>query len=231
MAILQSNYIPWKGYFDLIAAVDEFVIYDDMQYTRRDWRNRNKIKTSAGLQWLTVPVMVKGKFLQTIKKTNIDGTNWAEIHWKTIKQNYCKAPFFDEIGAWLSPCYLKENHTSLSALNRSLIEKICNYLGIQTLIRDSSEFNFEGDRTGKLLSIVKAVGASSYVSGPSAKDYLDTVTFNVEGIAVDWFDYSGYPIYPQAWGEFVHQVSIIDLLFNCGPNAGQYMKYCYEKKH
>lgn len=230
VAILQSNYLPWKGYFDLIAAVDEFVIYDDMQYTRRDWRNRNQIKTPAGLQWLTVPVMVKGKFLQSIKKTSIDGTTWANTHWKTIQQNYCKAPFFDDISSWLSPCYLKENHASLSALNRSLIEKVCNYLGIRTMIRDSSEFKLEGDKSSKLLNIVKALGANNYVSGPSAKDYLETAIFNSEGVNVDWFDYSGYPIYPQPWGEFIHQVSVIDLLFNCGPNAGQYMKYRHEKK-
>lgn len=229
VAIVQSNYIPWKGYFDLIAAVDEFVIYDDMQYTRRDWRNRNQIKTPSGLQWLTVPVLVKGKFLQTIRETQIDGAAWAATHWKTISQNYCKTPYFDDISSWLSPCYLEEKHTSLSELNRSLIDKICSYLGIRTLIRNSSEFELQGDRSGKLLGIVKALGADHYVSGPSAREYLDTAVFNANGVTVDWFDYSGYPSYPQAWGDFSHHVSIIDLLFNCGPNSGQYMRHCHEQ--
>jgi hypothetical protein len=94
-AIVQSNYIPWKGYFDLIAAVDEFILYDDMQYTRRDWRNRNQIKTPQGLQWLTVPVVVKGLYYQKIRETEIDGTVWATSHWKSLVANYKRAPHFE----------------------------------------------------------------------------------------------------------------------------------------
>ena len=130
VAILQSNYIPWKGYFDMIAAVDEFILYDDMQYTRRDWRNRNQIKTPQGVQWLTVPVQVKGKYDQKIKDTLIDGPDWAAAHWKTLVQNYRRAPHFDEITQWLEPLYLSESYTNISQLNRRFIEVICNYLGI-----------------------------------------------------------------------------------------------------
>src|ERR1700754_2429408 len=97
VAIVQSNYIPWKGYFDLIAAVDEFILYDDMQYTRRDWRNRNQIKTPLGVQWMTVPVQVKGKYYQKIKDTEIDGIDWAEAHWRLLAQNYRRAAHFNEI--------------------------------------------------------------------------------------------------------------------------------------
>jgi len=106
IAISQSNYIPWKGYFDMIAAVDEFILYDDMQYTRRDWRNRNQIKTPQGVHWLTVPVLVKGKYYQKIKDTQIDGADWALVHWKSLIQNYRATPHFNDIAAWLEPLYL-----------------------------------------------------------------------------------------------------------------------------
>jgi hypothetical protein len=225
VAIIQSNYIPWKGYFDLIAAVDVFVIYDDMQFTRRDWRNRNQIKTPTGLQWLTVPVLVKGKYLQRINETRIDGTDWAKAHWKTITHNYSKTPFFKEISDWLAPFYLEGQYSNLSALNSTLIKEICSYLNIKTVIRDSNEFRLEGDKSGKLLKIAKTLEADRYLTGPSAQAYLDTSIFEQSGITVDWFDYSNYRIYPQAWGDFTHHVSVIDLLFNCGPNARQFMKY------
>src|SRR5438445_12879187 len=122
IAIVQSNYIPWKGYFDMIAAVDEFILYDDMQYTRRDWRNRNQIKTPQGVQWLTVPVLAKGKYHQKIKDTEIDGAAWAADHWKALVQNYRRAPCFQEISAWLEPLYLGESYVMLSQLNRRFIE-------------------------------------------------------------------------------------------------------------
>src|SRR5438477_2176814 len=129
VAIVQSNYIPWKGYFDKIAAVDEFILYDDMQYTRRDWRNRNQIKTPQGQQWLTIPVKVKGKYHQSIRETEIDGTDWKEAHWKAIVQNYRRAPHFEEIAGLLEPFYRQCQHTHLSTLNRALIELVCEYLG------------------------------------------------------------------------------------------------------
>jgi hypothetical protein len=225
VAIVQSNYIPWKGYFDLIAAVDEFVIYDDMQYTRRDWRNRNQIKTPSGPQWLTVPVMVKGRYYQSIRETQIDRTAWAKKHWRAMIQNYGQAPFFAEISSWLAPIYMQGQHTHLSTLNQCLIQKICDYLGIATVIRNSAEFSLKGDRSEKLLGIARALEATCYKSGPSAKAYLDTTIFELAGITVEWFDYSGYPTYPQQWGPFEHHVSIVDLLFQCGPSASKYMKY------
>ena len=117
VAIVQSNYIPWKGYFDMIAAVDEFILFDDMQYTRRDWRNRNQIKTPQGQQWLTVPVKVKGKYLQTIRETELDGADWVEAHWKAIAQNYRRAPHFEEVAALFEPLYRHCPHTHLSPLN------------------------------------------------------------------------------------------------------------------
>lgn len=225
VAIVQSNYIPWKGYFDMIAAVDEFILYDDMQYTRRDWRNRNKIKTPNGLQWLTVPVLVKGKYHQKIRETKIDGTAWAAAHWRNLSQNYRRAPHFAEIAGWLEPLYLEEVYTDISQLNRRFIEAICRYLGIDTLISNSWDYVLREGKTERLADLCAQAGGSEYISGPAARDYIEEQVFADYGIKLTWFDYSGYPEYPQLWGDFEHGVTTLDLLFNCGKRAKEYMRY------
>lgn len=225
VAIVQSNYIPWKGYFDMIAAVDEFILYDDMQYTRRDWRNRNRIKTPNGLQWLTVPVRVKGKYHQKIKETEIDGSDWAEAHWKSLTLNYRKAPHFHEVATRLEDVYLSESYTHLSQLNRRLIEAVCGFLDIITVIRNSWDYTLVDGKTARLADLCAQVGGTEYFSGPAAKDYIDEGVFADRGIGLTWFDYSGYPEYPQLWGAFVHEVTILDLLFNCGKDAKRYMRH------
>lgn len=224
VAIVQSNYIPWKGYFDLIAAVDEFILYDDMQFTRRDWRNRNLIKTPQGLKWLTVPVQVKGKYTQAIRETEIQESDWAEVHWKTLCVNYARADHYREITALLEPLY-REPPNTISALNRRFIETICSYLGIATELRNSWDYTLVEGKSERLADLCRKAGATTYVSGPAAKNYLDESAFAALGIAVEWFDYDGYPLYPQLWGEFSHGVSIVDLLFNCGADAPRAMKY------
>ncbi|WP_448102262.1 WbqC family protein [Luteibacter jiangsuensis] len=225
VAILQSNYIPWKGYFDMIAAVDEFILYDDMQYTRRDWRNRNQIKTPQGVQWLTVPVIVKGKYYQKIRDTKIDGSAWATAHWKALAQNYRRASHFSEIASWLEPLYLEQDFTHISELNRRFIEAICSYLKIETVITSSCEYTLVEGRTERLADLCVQAGASEYISGPAARDYVDEGIFSALDIKLTWFDYTGYRAYSQLWGEFVHSVSILDLLFNCGQDAPRYMRY------
>lgn len=225
VAILQSNYIPWKGYFDLIAAVDEFILYDDMQYTRRDWRNRNQIKTPQSVQWLTIPVQVKGKYYQSIRETEIDGTVWARDHWKTLSQNYRRAPFFSEIAAWLEPLYLAEPQAHLSQSNRRFIEAVCSYLEIKTIISNSWDYPLSEGKSERLADLCAAAGGNEYISGPAAKSYIDESVFRERGIRLSWFDYEGYPEYPQLWGDFTHGVSILDLLFNCGKDAHLYMRY------
>lgn len=225
VAILQSNYIPWKGYFDLIAAVDEFILYDDMQYTRRDWRNRNQIKTPQGVQWLTVPVLVKGKYHQKIKDTEIDGISWAIDHWKALKQNYRRAPYFQEMATWLEPLYLAETYTNLSQLNRRFLEAVCKYLGIKTLITSSSDYSMIEGKTERLADLCAQVGGTEYISGPAAKDYIEENVFRNLNIKLTWFDYAGYPEYPQLWGAFTHGVTILDLLFNNGQNSRDYMRH------
>lgn len=224
VAIVQSNYIPWKGYFDMIAAVDEFILFDDMQYTRRDWRNRNQIKTPQGLQWLTVPVRVKGKYYQKIQDTEIDGSDWLDLHWRTLSQNYRRAAHYDEVADIFKPYYLESSYLYLSDLNRAFIEAVCNYLGIETKISTSSEYRSVEGKTERLAGICAQAGGFEYISGPAAKEYIDPEIFDQAGIKLTWFDYGGYPEYPQLWGEFQHAVTILDLLFNCGKDSPKYMK-------
>lgn len=131
--ISQSNYIPWKGFFDTLASSDIYVLYDDMQYTRRDWRNRNRIKTSNGLKWLTIPVEVKGKYHQKIKDTRISDPLWNEKHWDILHQNYRNAPCYNEVSDWLKPLYLNCKHQFLSEINYHFIREINDYLGIETV--------------------------------------------------------------------------------------------------
>ena len=230
IAIVQSNYIPWKGYFDMIASVDEFILYDDMQYTRRDWRNRNQIKTPQGVQWLTVPVKVKGKYDQKIKDTEIDDSSWVSAHWKSLAQNYQRAPHFKVISDWLEPLYFYESYVSISQLNRRFIETICSYLGIKTVISNSWDYTLHEGKTERLADLCSQAGGLEYVSGPAAKNYIEESVFTTRGIKLNWFDYSGYPEYPQLWGEFTHGVTILDLLFNCGKESTRYMRFIEENR-
>ena len=223
VAILQSNYIPWKGYFDMIASVDEFVFYDEVQFTKNDWRNRNKIKTPNGLNWLSIPV--GSNISRRICDVEILQQNWKRKHWRSIEVSYAKAPYFKEISELIKPLYTDNQLTNLSEINTALIKAICAYLGINTQFKDSQDFDLPEGKTKKLVSLCQALNASTYISGPAAKDYLEVSLFNEVNIDVSWFDYAGYSEYPQLWGDFEHGVSILDLLFNCGPNSPQYMKY------
>ena len=223
VAILQSNYIPWKGYFDMIAAVDEFILYDDVQFTKNDWRNRNKIKTPKGLQWLSIPV---GQDIgRRIRDVELPDSRWQEKHWKTLEANYGRAAHFAEVAAVFEPLYRGVRHSHLSALNRALIEAVCGYLGIRTQISNSWDYRLAEHRIDRLVELCLQAGAAEYVTGPSARNYLDEAAFAGRGIKVSWFDYTGYSEYPQLWGGFSHEVTILDLLFNCGRDAVRYMRF------
>ncbi|HKW08044.1 MAG TPA: WbqC family protein [Candidatus Dormibacteraeota bacterium] len=224
VAIIQSNYIPWKGYFDIINSVDEFILYDDRQFTRRDWRNRNLIKTSEGLRWLTIPVQVKGKFEQAIEETMIDDSSWAEKHWKTIAQTYARAPHFRAFEASVEKLYAGADSKRLSDVNRRFIEGICQVLGIETEIKWSSDYGASGDRTARLVDLCEKAGAREYLSGPAARAYIENDLFVAGGIDLIYMDYSGYPEYPQLYGKFEHGVSVLDLIFNAGADAPRFMK-------
>ncbi len=222
VAIIQSNYIPWKGYFDIIHDVDIFVFLDDVQYTVRDWRNRNLIKTPFGLKWLTIPVGSERE--RKIYEVEIRDENWAENHWATIMRFYSKAKFFKEYRDFFEEIYTKKKWNNLSFLNQYLIKEISTkFLGIQTKFYDSREIPSEGAKQQKLISILKKLNATTYISGPSAKNYIDISDFQKEGIEVFYKNYEGYPEYPQLFGKFEHTVSIIDILFNVGPDAPYYI--------
>ena len=224
VAILQSNYIPWKGYFDMIAAVDEFILYDEVQYTKNDWRNRNQIKTPQGVQWITVPVRQNGEFGQMIRDAEIDGDKWRSVHWKSLNANYRRSKKFAEVAPLIEPLYQNSYHT-ISELNRAFINAICAYLGITTKISNSWDYQLIAGKTERLSNLCQQAGATEYISGPAAKDYIEEIYFNDAGINLTWFKYSGYPEYPQQWGDFAHGVSILDLLFNCGKDSPQFMRY------
>jgi hypothetical protein len=211
VAILQPNYIPWRGYFDFFKQSDVFVVYDDVQYTKNDWRNRNYIKTPDGVQWLTIPIENKERMHTLIKDVKIINNGWQERHLKAIELNYKDAPYFGEMYDIMKESFYEEN---LVKINQSIITKILDYFGMRCKIYYSSEIGYlDFDPTERLVAICKHFGATEYLTGESAKDYLDSNKFG--GIRVLWHRYKE-KVYPQLWGEFISRVSIVDLIMNCG---------------
>jgi hypothetical protein len=224
-AIVQSNYIPWKGYFDLINMVDEFILYDDVQYTKKDWRNRNKIKTINGLMWLTIPVKTRGKYHQKIKDTVIDYPMWNKKHWHSIASNLSKAKYFRTYKDIFEELYLGSCEKYLSQVNFKFLTAICDILGITTKISWSMDYHlYEKGKTERVIELCKQIGATIYISGPTAKPYTDEEKLQSEGIKLQYINYSRYSEYNQLFPPFEHQVSIIDLILNTGPDASKYMK-------
>jgi hypothetical protein len=222
VAILQSNYIPWKGYFDIISQVDEFVFHDDLQYTKGDWRNRNQIITSKGKEWLTIPCGTSEKRL--ICEVFLADHAWQKKHWQKIKDSYKKAHYFERYEDLFSEIYLARQWTNLSELNQYMIQLIAkDILGLDTVFDDSRKYNLQQAKSDRVLELVKKLGADIYLSGPAAKAYLDEEAFRQEGISVEWMAYSDYPVYPQFSSEFSHHVSVLDLIFHCGPDSKNYI--------
>jgi hypothetical protein len=213
IAILQSNYIPWRGYFDLINKVDVFVVYDEVQYTKNDWRNRNIIKTPNGPMWLTIPVR-QLNLEQKINETRVSLKNWNIKHWNSIKANYTKAPYFKRYEEQFKELYLGMDTEMLSEINLKFIRAINDILGIQTEIIDSISLNLNGNKNERLVDAVTKLNGTHYLSGPAAKDYLDTNLFEKNNIQVEWMDYSGYSDYKQLYNPFLKHVSVIDYIFN-----------------
>jgi hypothetical protein len=222
VSILQSNYIPWKGYFDLIAKSDVFVIYDEVQYTKNDWRNRNIILTPSGNNWLTIPVRVES-LNQKICDTKVASINWSRKHYNSIVSNYSKALFFKDYKGFLEELYC-ENSDFLSEINIKFIRAICDLLGIKTRIIDSRELDLIGNKSEKLLFACEKLNAATYLTGPAAMSYLDTALFKASGVDVKWMDYSNYPTYKQMYEPFNHNVSIIDLILNEGLKTNLFLR-------
>lgn len=224
VAIVQSSYVPWKGFFDLINSVDELILLDDVQFTRRDWRNRNRVKTPRGVAWLTIPVQVKGQYHQKICETRVVGPDWRQTHWKTLRTCYGRAGHFREYAGRIEELYDTCDYDRLSDINHHFITAICDILGINTKITWSMSREKPDDRVGRIVELCRQAEATEYLSGPSAASYLDQAHFDRLDIRVRWMDYSGYPEYPQLFPPFDHHVTILDLLFNTGPAATSYMK-------
>lgn len=200
------------------------MIYDDAQYTRRDWRNRNVIKTKQGLIWLTIPVEVKGKYNQKIRDVKVANKKWALKHLNFLKHNYGSAPYFKYYEELFEVSFLQCMKLEfLSDVNKLFITVINSILGVKTHITESPDYILEGGRCEKLISICSQANAKIYLSGPSAKNYIDEKAFSDAGIKIEWINYDSYPEYKQLYPPFEHNVSIIDLIFNHGEKATLFM--------
>lgn len=221
VVVLQPTYLPWMGYFGMIDLADIFVFYDDVQFSVQSWQQRNKIKTSQGWIWLTVPIV--RQFGSRINDTKINNsTNWNKKHWESIKQNYSKAPFFRKYTPIFEEVYGSE-WEYLADLNITLIKKMAEILGLETKFITSSELNIEGVKTERLLNTLKKIEANEYISGPGTKGYIEVNSFKENNIKLYWYEYQ-HPVYPQIRGEFIPYLSVIDLLFNTGDEAMRYIR-------
>jgi hypothetical protein len=218
---IQSSYIPWRGYFDLIRRSDVFVFHDDIQYTKQDWRNRNRIKTVAGLAWLSIPVR-SATTRGVIDEVEIDNEqDWGRKHWRSIETYYRNAPFFSLYAEFFEET-LTQRWDRLSNLNIYVISNICETLGIRTHFVNSRSLGLSGRKTDRLIQICRACAATRYLSGPSARNYIEAYKFAAVGVEVEYMVYD-YPPYPQQFGPFIEGASIVDLLFNCGPKSIEYI--------
>ena len=216
VAISQSNYLPWKGYFQLISKVDVFVFYDTVDFTKRDWRSRNKILGPNGFQWLTIPVgSNRGKSIQEVL---LPEGEWRKNHLETIRRNYSKSPYIEDVLKIVSSVYEDISIHTLSNFNQSLIRRISDYLGIKTIFRNASEFSQEGDRVERLISICDQLGATTYLSAPAAKDYIGD-EFEESGFMLQWMEYGPFEEYEQNVDTFSDYVSIIDTIAALGPDT------------
>jgi hypothetical protein len=218
VVVLQPGYLPWLGFFDQLRRSDVFVYYDDVQYDKHGWRNRNRIKTATGPLWLTVPVRHSGLGLPRIVDVEIDGrTPWARKHFQSIRQAYAAAPFLRKYAPELEDL-LQRKWERLIDLDVAMADLLAGWLGLQPRIERSSALGIDGERSERLVRICRHFGATTYLSGDAAHDYLDMALFRQHGIAVEWQRFS-HPVYPQLHGEFVPYLSAIDLLLNCGDES------------
>lgn len=217
VGIHQPHYLPWLRYFEKIARSDVFVVLDTIQYEKNGWQNRNKVKTAAGATLLTAPVRFSlGDTLDQVRLD--DSVPWRRKHWATIRQAYGKAPYFAEHAAFFEALYARE-WTHLNALNRHVLEYCVAALGIETRIEYASALDVPGTATERLVNLIQAVGGDQYYSGAFAVEaYLDAALLDAAGIALVIQHWQA-PVYPQMYGPFVADLSIVDLLMNAGPDA------------
>jgi hypothetical protein len=223
VAIIQSCYVPWIGFFDLISRCDEYIVFDQVQFAKRHWHNRNRIKTPKGAEWLTIPVLTKSRMEQPIDEVEISEP-WAERHWRSLEYNYKKSAHFsaeqDVVRSWFEAV---DKLRLLTEINTFLLRQLADWFGLSVRIVPDREYAAEGRQTERLLSLCKSAAATCYISGPSAKAYLDESIFLREGIEVEWMSYGPYPEYPQLYGDFDIAVSVLDQIFNLGAEARKHL--------
>ncbi len=223
--ILQPSYIPWRGYFHQIQKADIFVFYDDVQFDRRGWRNRNQIKTPHGLQWLTIPVYSKGYQIEHTPINKIEicwDTSWNIKHWNAIKNAYIRAPHFRRYSEIIESWYTRKPEL-LADFVIDVTLSLAKELGLtnKTFLRSSS-LSVDGSKTDRLLAILVKIGATHYITGPSAREYIEEQKFRDFGITLEYMEYN-YPEYPQLHPPYTPFVSILDLLMMVGDDAARYI--------
>lgn len=217
VGIHQLHYLPWLRYIEKVARCDAFVVLDDIQYNKNGWQNRNKIKTAQGATLLTIPVRAHHDSRLDEVETAENG-KWAQKHWRTIEQAYAKAPFFEEYAGALKAIYVA-SYRHLNAINRRMLEFYVDALGIDTPLHYSSDLAVPGEATERLANLIEAVGGDTYYSGAYALEvYLDADLLTERGIGLELQHWRA-PVYPQLHGEFVRDLSILDLMMNCGPES------------
>lgn len=225
-AILQSNYIPWKGVFDMINQVDTFVFLEDVQFTKQDWRTRNRIKHQTGLLWLSVPVKntysAQSKIYEISILNEQSGFNWQKKHYRSIFMSYAKAPYFKDYQWLLKKIYLEQIWENLSEFNIYVTKLLCKVLNIKTKFINSIDLDINGLKDDKIIRICDKLCVDLYLSGPSAKNYIIQEKFLDSGIQLEYMNYN-YPEYKQLYGEFNHYVTVLDVIFNCGSDADKYI--------
>ena len=225
IAILQSNYIPWIGYFDIINSVDDFVIYDSVQYTKNDWRNRNLIKTANGPIWLTIPIATSKSSTQSIREAKISGSNWTKKHWKSIELGMVKSPHFEQFrDDWRSWYEIAREMDWLHDVNVLFLKGICEQLGISTKLVMDTDLSYSGKTPSeKLVSICLSLEADIYLTGPAGLNYLNKAVFAEKGIGIEVMQYQHYKTYNQLHGDCMHNVTALDLLANVGVNSHSHL--------
>jgi len=226
VVILQPSYIPWRGYFDQIRRADLFVFYDDVQYDKRSWRNRNQIKTSRGKKWLTIPVYARRAQTENIPINQIRiawDEPWNRNHLMAVRHSYAKAPHYDQYRPLLETFYQRRGEF-LADFTIEFTIALARELGIAhtRFLRSSEIPGIDGNKTDRLVQILKSVEATHYISGPSARDYIEPEKFRAVGITLEYMEYN-YPEYPQLYPPFDPFVTILDLLFMMGPQSINYI--------
>jgi hypothetical protein len=224
VAVLQPTYLPWSGYFGMIDAVDTFIFYDDVQFSSQSWQQRNRVKSGPG-QWTWLSVHILHQFGQRINEVRINETSkWRTKHWRSILQSYGKAPFFGSYKKDVEDLF-QNDWKILADLNMALIRRLCDLLGLRkpTFLKSSDLEGLTGARSERLLDVLRRVGADEYVGNPGSRSYLNASLFREKGINLYWFEYQ-HPVYPQIGGEFIPYLSVVDLLFNTGEKAREFIR-------